>query len=667
MCFIRFRTHRYLVVIDDIWDKEPWKIIECALFENNKGSRIITTTRNIDVAKHVGSYYRLKPLSDESSEKLFYGRVFGSIDKCSGNFSEISKKILKKCGGVPLAIITMASLLANKSNNIKEWYDVFNSIGSGLVGSNPDMDDMKKILLLSYYDLPFHLKTCLLYLSMFPEDYEITKDQLIWRWVAEGFVQNQQGDQSFLEIGGSYFNELLNRSLIQPARMDEDGIPKACRVHDTVLDLMISLSKEECFIGTVSGDGKHSLDSKVRRISLLDYTTWPAMMDMPKLRSLAIFKQDAVVIHSMPSLSRYHLLRVLDLRGCELKDLASLGFVGSLSYLRYLAIKRAFVGGTDRLPTIEIGKLLFLQTLDLSETMVRDLPSSIIGLRQLMCLRAGGGDIRVGPTTLPYGLKNLTSLEVLEKATVKSKCIAEELGYLTQLRVLDVGIVTKELLEDGIKALVVSVGKLKRLESLKIYTEGERVYLDGSMDEPLGNLQRLLISDVMVLPSWIKAVSLPVLSDLFIVVETERREDIQVLGTLPCLRHLNFQVTSIPEQALDRCLVGPDAFPCVESFEFTDYWLSKGNIVPSIFPRGAMPRLQHLRFPITLKHFRRGVGLYSVDDDLGLAHLPSLRTVTATILGTTEVSQELVKSVQEKLEHEASVHPNKPSIILKDW
>ncbi|CAN6339103.1 unnamed protein product [Urochloa humidicola] len=244
------KNKRYLIVIDDIWDKEPWdKVIRLALNENNMRSRIIITTRNIDVAEHVGGFYRLKPLSDESSKKLFYGRIFGSEDKCPNQFSEVSKKILKKCGGVPLAIVTTSSMLANKSDNIKEWNKVCDSIGSGLGGNNSSMDDMRKILLLSYYDLPSHLKTCLLYLSIFPEDYEIEKDRLIWRWVAEGFVQQPVGDQSFLEIGESYFNELLNRSMIQPGR-DKDkleGTPHSCHVHDTVLDLIISLSVEECF------------------------------------------------------------------------------------------------------------------------------------------------------------------------------------------------------------------------------------------------------------------------------------------------------------------------------------------------------------------------------------------------------------------------------------
>jgi len=119
------RNKRYLIVIDDIWEKEPWdKVIGLALMENNMRSRIITTTRIIGVAEHVGGCYRLKPLSYESSEILFYGRIFGSKDKCPRQLFEVSKSILKKCGGVPLAIVTTSSLLANKSDNMKVWNDV---------------------------------------------------------------------------------------------------------------------------------------------------------------------------------------------------------------------------------------------------------------------------------------------------------------------------------------------------------------------------------------------------------------------------------------------------------------------------------------------------------------------------------------------------------------
>ena len=175
---------------------------------------------------------------------------------------------------MPLAIITTSGLLANKVRNIKDWYEYCDSIGLGL-GSNTDMENMRKILSLSYYDLPAHLKTCLLYLSVFPEDYEINSGRLIWRWIAEDFVPLGEGGQSLFELGESYFNDLVNRSLIQPADIYEEGMPTACRVHDMVLDLICSMSREESFVATVLGDAKRnapSWGSKVHRLSLHNTT-----------------------------------------------------------------------------------------------------------------------------------------------------------------------------------------------------------------------------------------------------------------------------------------------------------------------------------------------------------------------------------------------------------
>ena len=276
-------TYMYLIVVDDIWDTKAWDIIQCALLENRLGSRIITPTRIVDVAEHAGSCYKMKPLTQEMSKILFYGRVFGSESKCPHQILDISKKTLNKSGGVPLAIVTTSSLLANKSRNTKEWHHVCDSIGSGL-GNNPGINDMRKILLLSYYDLKPHLKTCLLYLSVFPEDYKIQRDRLVWRWIAEGFVQHGEGCQSLFENGISYFNELLNRSLIQPAYsdFDDDDDPSYigyCRVHDMVLDLICSLSKEESFATILSADSKQimpSLGNKVRRLSLY-CMSWPTV------------------------------------------------------------------------------------------------------------------------------------------------------------------------------------------------------------------------------------------------------------------------------------------------------------------------------------------------------------------------------------------------------
>ncbi|KAG2559374.1 hypothetical protein PVAP13_8NG301700 [Panicum virgatum] len=641
-------VYRYLIVIDDIWDIKPWGILQCSLLENSLKSIIITTTRILDVAEQIGGCYKLKPLSHESSKKLFHGRIFGSEGKCPGQYFEVSEKILKKCGGVPLAIITTSSLLANKSGDIKEWNDVCGSIGFGLA-SNPSMDSMRKILLLSYYDLPSHLKACLLYLTIFPEDYKIEKERLILRWIAEDFVHCEDESQSLFELGESYFNELLNRSLIQVADKHyfNDNIIVSCRVHDMVLELICSLSREESFVTTVLGDSRQSMPSSgstVRRLSLQN-TTWPKL-EMSKLRSVTIFS--LTITNMMPSLSCCHLLRVLDLEDCNLKEHPSLRFVVNLFHLRYLSL--AGTGYSGELP-VEVVKLQFLETLRLRGTEIEELPSSIVGLTQLMFLSVGDR------TSLPNGLRYLASLESLVVERLESACIAEELGHLTQLRTLGVKLTRDKeggWDENMCTALVGSLGKLHKIQYLLVCSNYVALNLDGSV-ESLGNLSYLYIDTTTSLPTWIRPAILLHLSFLEIMVVQVRREDIQILGRLQALRYLYLRVSG-DTQVLERFMGSPDSFPCAIKCRF--YNLS---MLPSTFPPGAMPRLEDFRFCIELEDFSRGE---FTADDLALGHLPSLRNVEVGLCGEENVSQEVVAKVKEKLRHEADGHPNHPSLYV---
>ncbi|VAH12500.1 unnamed protein product [Triticum turgidum subsp. durum] len=131
---------RYLIIIDDIWDESLWKNINVAFSNrNNLGSRLITTTRIFNVSESFcssadDSIYQMEPLSIDDSRRLFYKRIFPGKSGCPNDLEQVSKDILKKCGGVPLAIITIASALAS-GQQVKpkhEWDVLLQSIGSGL-------------------------------------------------------------------------------------------------------------------------------------------------------------------------------------------------------------------------------------------------------------------------------------------------------------------------------------------------------------------------------------------------------------------------------------------------------------------------------------------------------------------------------------------------------
>jgi hypothetical protein len=116
--------YRFLVVVDDLWSVREWSIISCGFPRNDRRSRVLVTTGIEDVAKACcndhGCIHIMKPLSDLDSRRLFFNRIFGSEDACPSQFMNVSCEILKKCGGLPLAIITIASILACQVANPEE-------------------------------------------------------------------------------------------------------------------------------------------------------------------------------------------------------------------------------------------------------------------------------------------------------------------------------------------------------------------------------------------------------------------------------------------------------------------------------------------------------------------------------------------------------------------
>lgn len=114
---------RYFIVLDDLWETKAWDDIQCAFPQNDYCSRVMITTRNHEVAKRCcrdsGFIHNMKPLSEPDSRKLFFTRIFGPEDDYPSQFAEVSYAILKRCGGLPLAIITIAGILASQKTNLR--------------------------------------------------------------------------------------------------------------------------------------------------------------------------------------------------------------------------------------------------------------------------------------------------------------------------------------------------------------------------------------------------------------------------------------------------------------------------------------------------------------------------------------------------------------------
>lgn len=105
-------SRRYLIVIDDVWNIEVWDLLKLFFPDNNNGSRIILTTRLSSLGFEVANYViELGFLDEANSWTLFCKNVFGDED-CPLEITEIGKKIVANCKGLPLSIIVIGGVLA---------------------------------------------------------------------------------------------------------------------------------------------------------------------------------------------------------------------------------------------------------------------------------------------------------------------------------------------------------------------------------------------------------------------------------------------------------------------------------------------------------------------------------------------------------------------------
>jgi len=91
---------------------------------------------------------------------------------CSKELIGISNEIVKKCQGLPLAIVVIGSLLCIREKNGLGRQKFRDNLSLELT-KDPHLIQIKEILGLSYNDLPYYLKSCFLYFGIYPEDYEV--------------------------------------------------------------------------------------------------------------------------------------------------------------------------------------------------------------------------------------------------------------------------------------------------------------------------------------------------------------------------------------------------------------------------------------------------------------------------------------------------------------
>ncbi|XP_071676779.1 disease resistance protein RGA5-like [Lolium perenne] len=508
---VRISSHlkhkRYFIIIDDIRRTSVWDIISRALPDDHCGSRIIITTESEHVASACSAY-------DLGSSTFKMDALNGCTD-------------------------TITSEEKNEDINLR------------------------------YNNLPLHLKTCLLYLSMYPEGWTIMKNGVIKQWVAEGFIAALER-QDTEEISDVYFDELVTRGMIQPVDINHKGELLSCTVHHMVLDLIWNKSKEDNFIVVVDNlESTLGHPDIVRRLSVQfgceKAASIPESIILSQVRSLAFYG----FLECVPSIADYALLRVLILNIWADEDMIFyLTGISELYHLTYLKIECNI---TVRLPS-KIQRLKQLGTLELHAELVA-IPSDIGHLKKLM------------------------------HVCCPSNADVRELGNLTSLLDLQLNCTTIENLEEHMKLLRSTLEKLRSLRSLALVPASGSCNVNNlpanssrmcmSCDSLCilahvpAYLQRLELSCCCCIfsrpPKWVG--ELHQLCILKIAVRELYREDIDILKGLPALTTLSLHVQPM---FAERIVFGKEGFSVLKYFKFTcTPWL--------IFKAGAMPNLQKLK------------------------------------------------------------------------
>lgn len=437
-----------------------------------------------------GCKIKVEPLDADDAWHLFRRKAFPRIENniCPAELDQCGKDIVDKCGGLPLALVAIGSILSLKVPNVRVWRLFYEQLNWEL-HNNEGLSHVEKILNLSYKYLPSHLKSCFLYCAMFPEDYWIPRKKLIRLWISEGFVE-QGGALCLEDVAEGYLRELVQRSMLHVLQRNSFGRLRRVQMHDIVRELAISRSKKECFSTTyddthVTGE-QVELDS--RRVSVLRCKNGIGSSIHPSTRLRTLIAFDSTVKSSpplFPSESKY--LAVLDLSGLPITTIPD--SVGELFNIKYLGLDRTNV---KKLPN-SVTKLHNLETLSIRGGQCLSLPGGSMKLKRLRhiliskMLDETWSSFISSESVEPFeGLWNLKELQSLHSVRA-SKIFVAKLGNLSQMRFLYI----TEVKSSYCAQLCDSISELRHLSKLEIRASNhdEVLQLDNlAVPNPLDKL-----------------------------------------------------------------------------------------------------------------------------------------------------------------------------------
>ncbi|XP_062105376.1 probable disease resistance protein At5g63020 [Humulus lupulus] len=422
------KKKKFILLLDDIWERID--LVEVGIPSPNRqnGSKLVFTTRSMEVCSSmsVDKQVEVKCLSWEESWKLFQEKVGKEALSVHPDILHLAKQVAKECGGLPLALTTIGRAMACKRTP-QEWNYAIQILKNSASSFSGMGDKVFPLLKFSYDNLSSEkVRSCFLYCALFPEDWGIVRDDLIYKWMCEGLLDECSDFESLQGQGYTIIGSLLYACLLE--EVNETRV----KMHDVIRDMALWIA-----CGCEKADHTFLVKTNVELKE-------PMIERWTEVERISLMKNRIESLSGSPSCPN---LSTLFLQENKLRQVRG-SFFKFIPKLTVLDLSEN--ESLTRLPK-EISKLVSLQYLNLASTSIKELPGELKNLKMMKYLN----------------LDSLDDLNVIPEGVISS------FSWLQVLHMFWCGTSSEEMVEDrvecgGNELLVQELESLKHIMTLGV-------------------------------------------------------------------------------------------------------------------------------------------------------------------------------------------------------
>ncbi|XP_059280485.1 probable disease resistance protein At4g27220 [Lycium ferocissimum] len=382
------RIESFVLILDDVWTH--FDVTKVGIPLEIGGGKMIITSRSSQVCDRIGCQKKVKvaTLLMTESWELFV-ETLGHSGDLPMEIEEIAKRMTKKCDGLPLGLITMAASMRGV-NDIFEWRDAFEEFTESCMQMENMNNEVFSVLRFSYNRLREpRLQKCFLYCCLYPEDFQIERDELIHRFIVEGLLVRRNNRRAEFDQGHAVLNKLERACLLES--VSNYGGERTCvRMHDLVRQMALRIARDEFKWMVKPGAQLREIPEEqewsedLDKVSLMENDikeiSQPLSNVCPRLTTFSLRGNRSLSQVVDPFLVQMPGLRVLDLSYTAIQQLPS--SVTNLASLSALLLRCC----TELRFLPPLDKLKNLTELDLYFTNIKEVPQGLASLVNLRCL-----------------------------------------------------------------------------------------------------------------------------------------------------------------------------------------------------------------------------------------------------------------------------------------